>query len=590
MLAFPENLPTTAPRGRPWRFLSWIYRRLAAQLTLATALSALQLSALAMTPYLLGQAVDQGLDQGLTAAVWRYAGLLLALGVFTAAAAAARHVAEVSCWMNGAFTCSHLVGTHVTRTGRGTTKDMSTGEVVATVATDSFHMGNLMETTPNVLGGLVAYALVAGLMLRDSVPLGLAVLIGLPIVTAIVALLIPPLQRRQQKHREATGKLTELASDTVSGLRVLRGIGGEDVFTARYAAQSQRVRTAGVGVANTQSVLAALQVLLPGVFVVGVVWFGATLVVGRQLTVGQLVAFYGYTAFLAEPLRQVTQFIQFLTRARVAAGRFDRVLALSHPAASDDDAASPTLPDLPAAGDGAWLLQDASTGLAVRPGALTVVVSRNPDVAAAAVRHLARVEDDAACVELAGRPLNTIPLAALRRQIVLSDATPELFTGTLRTEVDSWDSGDEQAVLRSLRAADALDVVDSLPEGLEGTIAEKGRSLSGGQRQRVALARALATRAPVLLLIEPTSAVDAHTERRIAAALRQERAGRTTVVVTASPLVLERADDVVVLDETGVRTRGTHRELLARARDGQPDAAEYRAIVTREVDHAASGC
>ena len=106
-------------------------------------------------------------------------------------------------------------------------------------------------------------------------------------------------------------------------------------------------------------------------------------------------------------------------------------------------------------------------------------------------------------------------------------------------------------------------MLEALPDGLDSEVEERGRSFSGGQRQRLSLARALLTDAPTLVLVEPTSAVDAHTEARIAERLRAHRAGRTTVVMTASPLLLDHADHVVFLEGGEVVAEGSHRELLA---------------------------
>jgi ABC-type multidrug transport system fused ATPase/permease subunit len=147
-----------------------------------------------------------------------------------------------------------------------------------------------------------------------------------------------------------------------------------------------------------------------------------------------------------------------------------------------------------------------------------------------------------------------------------------MFSGRLGDRLDVTGRGD---VAAALETASAGDVLDALPEGLEAVVAERGRSFSGGQRQRLVLARALAAAPEILVLVEPTSAVDAHTEARIAARLRRHRSGRTTVVTSSSPLMLDAADRVALLRDGRVVATGTHAELLA----GDPD---YRQVVTRE--------
>jgi ABC-type multidrug transport system fused ATPase/permease subunit len=156
-----------------------------------------------------------------------------------------------------------------------------------------------------------------------------------------------------------------------------------------------------------------------------------------------------------------------------------------------------------------------------------------------------------------------MPVDRLRSRVLVSEAEPRLFTGTLRDEVDPSGGHDEAAVLAALHVADAHDVLDALPDGLATDVEERGRSFSGGQRQRLALARALLADPEILVLIEPTSAVDAHTEARIAVRLRQARAGRTTLVASASPLLLDQADHVALLVDGRVVAEGTHRHLLA---------------------------
>ena len=169
----------------------------------------------------------------------------------------------------------------------------------------------------------------------------------------------------------------------------------------------------------------------------------------------------------------------------------------------------------------------------------------------------------------------------MRATILTQDKDPVLLSGTLAELLDVPRSGRDHAsdAVETASAYDVLDaLVDSSPEvsdPMRARITERGRSLSGGQRQRLALARSLVADPPVLVLDEPTSAVDSHTEARIAAALRAARAGRTTVILTSSPLVLDHADVVVLVVDGVVVATGRHRELLR-------DDARYRAVVTRE--------
>jgi ABC-type multidrug transport system fused ATPase/permease subunit len=128
-----------------------------------------------------------------------------------------------------------------------------------------------------------------------------------------------------------------------------------------------------------------------------------------------------------------------------------------------------------------------------------------------------------------------------------------------------------------LRTACAEDVYDALPDGWQGEVEERGRGLSGGQRQRVALARALLVEPPVMLLVEPTSAVDAHTEARIAERVAAHRRGRTTLVTTASPLWLRHADEIALVVDGTIEATGTHEQLLATS-------VAYRDVVARGMD------
>ena len=201
-------------------------------------------------------------------------------------------------------------------------------------------------------------------------------------------------------------------------------------------------------------------------------------------------------------------------------------------------------------------------------------MSDPPDDSALVADRLGRYVD--AEVYWGDLPLASLDRTIARRRIVVSDTGSTLFSGSLETQLDIRGNGAD-AVARALWTASAEDVLEALPDGMTTVVTERGRSFSGGQRQRLVLARVLAADPEILILVEPTSAVDAHTEARIAERLRRHRAGRTTVVTTSSPLLLDQVDNVAFLRDGVVVAFGTHRDLLR-------DVPEYRSVVTREEE------
>ncbi len=522
------------------------------------------MTAQAVMPALIGSAIDHGLGAGDMRALTVWTSALLGVGLLQAAAGIMRHRFAVTNWLTAAYRTVQLIGRHTVHLGATLPRRVATGEVVAIGTNDLSHLGNFFDVIGRAAGAVVSFAVVAALLLHTSRTLGLVVLVGVPLLLVAVGPLLRPLQRRNLTQRDMMGDLANLATNIVAGLRVLRGIGGESVFHDRYVRDSQRVRRAGVQVGRLQSVLDALQVFLPGVFVVLVVWLGARFALQGRITAGELVAFYGYAAFLVIPLRTATELANKGIRAFVAARRVVRVLALQ------PEVADPALPSEEPP-PGAELV-DAGSGLRVPSGALTALVSDPPDDSAEVADRLGRYTEGE--VTWGGVPLAGLRRSVVRSRIVVSDATAALFSGPLGEQLDIRDRG-HLAVADALRAASAQDVLEALPAGLATMVAERGRSFSGGQRQRLVLARALAADPEVLVLVEPTSAVDAHTEARVAGRLREHRQGRTTVVTTTSPLLLDRVDHVAFLVDGRVAAFGTHRELL-------DEVPAYRAVVTRE--------
>ncbi len=561
----PRSDPGRPDLRTPTRFLVWIGRMQLPALTLGVTWGVLWMGAAALIPGALGAGV-QAIADGNETAVLRWSLVVLGLGVFQAGAGLLRHRAAVTNWISAASRVQQLIVRQAARLGGDLPRQVATGEVVAATANDVERIGSAFDVLARFAGAIVAFFGVAAILLTINAPLGTVVLVGVPVLSLSISPLVRPLERRERDQRVKLGLATELAADTVAGLRVLRGIGGEDLFLERYRLASAEVRLAAVRTAQVRSLLDALQVFLPGIFVVTVTWFGARLAIDGRLSIGALVAFYGYTAFMVLPLRTVTETAHKWTAARVAAQRVLSVLRLERTYAEDPESADHPEPEVGG-------LVDVRSGLAVTPGQLTAVVTDDPLTADTMADRLGRYSDGE--VKLSGTRLSDLPIDVVRRRVLVQDKDPVILSGSASDLFEIPRTG-RVGVLQALSWASANDVVEALPEGLATDLPERGRSLSGGQRQRLALARSLVADPDVLVLDEPTSAVDTHTEARIGLGLRQAREGRTTVVFTTSPLLLEHADIVAFVQSGTVVATGSHRDLMR-------STPAYRATVVRGV-------
>src|SRR3954454_1062012 len=607
----PGETPTPAPDLRsPARFLLWLMRQQAPVVTSATMVGILWQLPMTVGPWLVGRAVDRGILAGSSLSTLQWSGLLLLVTVIGSWFGIAMHTLVVRSWLIALYGTTLMVTRKAVQLGHLLPRRSPTGEVLSVAASDADEFGGLTEITARALSQLVAYLTVATIVLLTSPPLGLMVLAAAPVLVGVALPLLNPLHRRQESERRRNSTLTSMATDIVAGLRILRGIGGESTFGRNYARQSQLTRQAGGAAGLWEAAIQAGGGLMSGCFLVLLMYAGTRAVDSGELTVGELVSFLGYGLFMVGPISTFFEFAQKLTRALVSAEKAVAVLELTPPWRAP---ASPV--GLPDEGD----LVDAASGLVVHPGRLTVIVSSVPESSAAladrlgrwftaeeepppllesrggrwsrgararrrARRELLAARDAARAaqpwgVTYGGVDLTGVPLEEVRRTILVSDTASQLFAGTLQDAVDPHRVLSREQAEELLRTAAAEDVYDALPGGWAGELEERGRGLSGGQRQRVVLARALGADPEVLVLVEPTSAVDAHTEARIAERVAAHRRGRTTVVTTVSPLWLHHADHVVLLSGGRVVAEGGHEELLA-------DEPEYREVVIRTLEES----
>ncbi|WP_411576240.1 ABC transporter ATP-binding protein [Streptomyces mutabilis] len=587
--------PGTPDRRGGWRYLLWLVRRQWPRCLAGAVLASVWMVLLAATPYLMARVIDHGLTPGDLGALAGWTGALVAAGVCNAWLGTMRHRTMTRVRMDANFRTVKVVVEHATRLGASLRRQVGAGEVVTIGVGDVQTISTSLTAVGPGVGAVVAYAAVGGLLLSVSTRLALVVLLGVPLLGVLLGPLMGRLQSRESEYRERQSVLTARVGDLAGGLRVLNGLGGKGLVADAFRRDSGRLREQGYRVGAVTSWIQALGVGLPMLFLALVTWLGARLAVQGQISVGELVSVYGYVVALGWPVTFLIEMAHQLSRGVVAARRVVAFLRLE----PDPDTGTRDAPAEPS------VLYDPDSGVRVLPGRLTALAGARPADAAELIDRLGRYAPSE--VTWGDVPLSEVPLAQVRARILVAEAEADLFAGSLRDvigarETPLRDAGGNDVRLRrvvatshntpadarrhagapptanltrAIRTAAAEDIVQSLSDGLETQVAAQGRDLSGGQRQRVRLARALFTDPEVLLAVEPTSALDAHTEATVAHRLRDARRGRTTVVACTSPLVLDRADVVHHLVDGKVVATGTHQELLA----GEPG---YRALVSRE--------
>ncbi|MGW4303332.1 ABC transporter ATP-binding protein [Streptomyces sp. NPDC004376] len=559
---------TGKPSGRD--VLAHAVRRQGRRLTLAVLLGAGHQLGEVAVPVLIGVVVDRALARSDGRLLVLWLGVLAVVYVALSwsfrlgARAGERAAEEAAHGLRVALVRRVLDARGGAETGR------LPGELVNVATEDAKRVGAVNMALMSGISAFVGVAAGAVALLFVSVPLGLIVLLGTPALLWAGHLLGKPLERRSEAEQERAAHASGVAADLVAGLRVLKGLGAQRAAVERYRRTSRDSLDATLRAARAESWQTGLVLALTGVFIALIALAGGRLALSGAITLGQLVSAVGLALFLLGPLEVFAWVNAELAQGRASATRVAAVLAAEPavpavPAASSGDAA------LPSPLHGGLRLRDVRLGslagvdLDLRPGELTGIAVTDPADAQALLRCLARETDpEAGGIELDGVPLTALDPALLRTAVLVAAHDAALFEGTLAENLGSWATTGPSLAQHDhvLTASRADEVVRTLPHGPATPVGEGGRSLSGGQRQRVLLARALGAAPDVLVLHDPTTAVDAVTEARIAQGVREVRGGRTTVLVTNSPALLSVTDRVVLLASGRVEAEGTHADLV----------------------------
>jgi ABC-type multidrug transport system fused ATPase/permease subunit len=544
----------------PGHFLFWAAARQRGRVALAALYGSTWMVSLALTPWLLSRAIDQGLRPHRLGPLLGWAAALLVLGCLNAILGIMRHRTMTRIRLDAGMWTVDAVLTQATRLGAALPRRITAGEVVTIGLGDVWVVARAMTAVGPGVGGVVTYAVVAVLLLRISPLIALVVLAGVPVIALVMGPQLRRLQTAGGRYRERQGALAARLVDILGGLRILNGLGGKQAHRERYERESLALQAEGYRVGGVASWIEGLGAGLPTVFLAVVTWLAARLAARGELSVGDLVAVYGYVAVLAIPVLIFIETGSGIARGLVSARRIVAYLRLPAEEDGPDAVAGPREPAV---------LHDPISGVSLEPGRLTVLAGARPADAAQVIDRLGGYGETTAT--WGGRRLDGIARAEVRERILVAEHAAEIFAGELREVVAGRDDPGDDAVRAAIETAVAADVADDLSARLE----RGGRNLSGGQRQRVRLARAVLAGREMLLAAEPTSAVDAHTETAIAERLAAARAGKATLIATTSPVLLDRADIVHYLVDGRVAASGAHRDLLA----AEPG---YRALVTRE--------
>jgi putative ABC transport system ATP-binding protein len=521
-------------------------------------------------PVVTGLAIDRALATGDSGQLLLWLGVLV--GLYVALTAAARLANRLNAY--AVQVLQHrlraTLSTQVLHPVDGTTRAPA-GEVVSTMTNDVGRLANAVLLTTTTISRVASIGFIGASLLAMHWLLGVAVLVGAPVVVWLMGVLSERLSKDTRVYQNLLGATVGRATDLVAGYRVIKGIHAESEATRRYQQASQETL---VGATRNAELLGRFQMVsgaVNAVFVAVVTGLAGWFAVDGQLSIGELIATVGLTQALLPQIEGVVRLsIPNLAGARASTARILDTLADARcvaPGPGEPMRPGDARPHLGVAARDACRLDVVVSGAMhrVEPGELVGV--RADDRTAARVAeallnpHTPSDTSSDVTVLLGGRPARELTSADYRSRVTVAPHRTTLFTGTIRDNLTTTASAPDR-----LNAAVETAACDDFATDLDAPVGENGNRLSGGQRQRVALARALATGAPILVLHEPTTAVDSVTEQTIADRLRAFRAGRSTVLIASSPALLSCCDRIIDLhaDEPGRHDQATADKTVAR--------------------------
>ena len=448
----------------------------------------------------------------------------------------------------------------------------STGDIMTRLIEDVTNLERvLIDGIEQGTVAILQILVVSGLMLAYSPWLTAAALAPIPFLAAGALIYTLTARARYRKQRKAVSALNSILHDNIAGIRQIKTYTSEEREHARFDESSDKVRIATLTVMKSWALYQPGMEFLSSLGLLIVAAVGTTQVLGGQLEIGALVAFFVLTRYLYEPVGRLHQLNQIFQSGRAAG---ERVFEIMDSASEVDEGTDQ--PCKPVCGNVAYrdvsfsydpklpVLHEVS--LEARAGEMVALVGPTGAGKSTIVNLLVRFyEFTGGQITIDGTPLREIPKRHLRENIAVVTQESFLFNGTTAENLRiGKPAASEEEMWQALRAANAEDFVRRLPKGLHSQLGERGVKLSVGEKQRLSIARALLKNPPILILDEATASVDTATERLIQEALDHLMENRTSFVIAHRLSTVRHADQILVLERGRITGRGRHEELLAR--------------------------
>ncbi len=448
----------------------------------------------------------------------------------------------------------------------------ATGDIIQRCTSDvevirTFVCNQLME----VLRTVFLIVLYTGIMLSMNWRLALVPLAFIPVAGLSSGVFYGKISTRFQAADEAEGELTTCAQENLTGVRVVRAFGRERFEIDRFAQKNDRFSSLWVELGKVLSVYWASGVFLVCLQIMAVIVAGSVAAVNGEITLGDFQAFVIYNSAMAWPVRSLGRVLSEMSKAGVSMDRVGYILK------AEEEADRPEAKPAALSGDivfdhvtfgyeGQEVLRDVSFTI---PWGSTFAILGGTGSGKSTLVHLLDrlydLEEGQGTITIGGVDIRDISREDLRRQVGLVLQEPFLFSQTIRENIAATRPDASQEDLRACAQIACVDeAIADLPNGYDTVVGERGVTLSGGQKQRVAIARMLLQNAPVMVFDDSLSAVDAETDAKIRAALKERMAQATVVLISHRVTTLMQADRILVLDGGRVADVGAHAELISR--------------------------